>query len=181
MTLIVGTPMNESCQNEILSSVSRVPRVTVLLVQVRYYLKQRGLLATIQRIFSFLASRVATLMGFEKKKSHVQAAASVCEVLDLQPGDLVEVKSEDEIRKTLDAEGRHRGLTFTPDMQEYCGKQLRVFKRVQRICLEGKPREEMRRLEHTVILEGAICNGGSRGCDRSCFFFWREAWLKRVK
>ncbi len=25
-----------------------------------------------------------------------------------------------------------------------------------------------------------ICDGDGVGCDRSCFFFWRETWLKKV-
>jgi len=33
----------------------------------------------------------------------------------------------------------------------------------------------------TVLLEGVFCDGRAHGnCDRSCFCFWREAWLKRV-
>jgi hypothetical protein len=53
------------------------------------------------------------------------------------------------------------------------------LKRVEKICLENEPRT-VRRLENTVILEGAFCKGSGIGCDRACFYFWRECWLKRT-
>jgi hypothetical protein len=43
--------------------------------------------------------------------------------------------------------------------------------------LEGSG--ELRKLQNTVLLEGVMCDG-IFGCDRSCFQFWREAWLRRV-
>ena len=49
--------------------------------------------------------------------------------LDLKPGDLVEVKAAAEIRATLDADGRCRGLYFMPGMWAYCGRRLRVLPR----------------------------------------------------
>jgi hypothetical protein len=39
---------------------------------------------------------------------------------------------------------------------------------------------EFRRMKNTVLLDGVLCDGWGGACDRSCFFFWREAWLKRV-
>ena len=100
-------------------------------------------------------------------------------ILDLQPGEFVEVRSEEEIRRTLDANRRNRGLIFMANMAKSCGKQFRVYKRAQTIILEGSG--EVRRLKNTVLLEGGICDGEGFVCDRSCFFFWREAWLKRVE
>jgi hypothetical protein len=98
--------------------------------------------------------------------------------LNLQAGDIVQVLSEVEIRRTLDDTGRHRGLFFMPDMGQYCGRQMRVFKPVQRIILEATG--ESRRVKNTVLLEGSICNGVGMRCDRACFHLWREVWLKRV-
>ena len=48
------------------------------------------------------------------------------EVLGLQPGELVEIKSEEEIRRTLDATGKNRGLGFMPEMWPHCGRRGRV-------------------------------------------------------
>lgn len=101
-------------------------------------------------------------------------------VLNLQPGELVEVRSEKEIFATLDHEGKLRGLAFNPEMREYCGRRFRVYKRLEKIILEATG--ELRTVKTpTVFLEGLTCNGEAHGgCDRSCFFFWREAWLRRI-
>jgi len=105
---------------------------------------------------------------------------SVPLILDLQPGELVEVRSEKEIFATLDHEGKLRGLNFIPEMRKYCGKRYRVYKKLKKIILETTG--ELRTVRTpTVFLEGAFCDGKAHGgCDRSCFIFWREAWLKRV-
>jgi hypothetical protein len=101
------------------------------------------------------------------------------EPLALQPGDLVEVKPIERILATLDAHRRHRGLRWMTGMRQYCGGRYRVHKRVDRIMLETDGR--IRRMKDTVLLEGVVCDGKEfGGCDRSCFHFWREAWLQRV-
>jgi hypothetical protein len=101
------------------------------------------------------------------------------ENLALQPGELVEVKSIDEILATLDRNRRHKGLLWMTGMRPHCGKQYRVYRRVRRITLESNG--ELRNMKNTVLLEGVMCDGREfGGCDRSCFHFWREAWLKRI-
>ncbi len=102
------------------------------------------------------------------------------EILDLQPGELVEVKSVDEILATLDGNRRHKGLLWMTGMKKYCGRRYRVYKRVQRITLESNG--ELRNMKNTVLLESVVCDGREfGGCDRCCFHFWREAWLKRIE
>jgi hypothetical protein len=100
------------------------------------------------------------------------------EELGLQPGEWVRVKSEQEIIATLDNCSQNKGLAWMPIMSLYCGKKLRVYKRVDKIVLESTG--EIRKLKNTVLLEGGICDG-IYGCDRSCFHFWREAWLDRIE
>jgi hypothetical protein len=101
------------------------------------------------------------------------------EVLNLQPGDWVEVLSEEEIKATLDEQGRYRGLRFMPEMRKFCGQRLKVFKPVKNMLMESNG--EMRQMKiPTVYLEGAYCDGEFHGgCDRSCFLLWREGWLRR--
>jgi hypothetical protein len=100
--------------------------------------------------------------------------------LNLQPGELVEVKSVDEILATLDGDRRHKGLLWMTGMTKYCGRRYRVHKRVQRITLESNG--ELRNMKHTVLLDGVMCDGREfGGCDRCCFHFWREVWLKRIQ
>jgi hypothetical protein len=98
----------------------------------------------------------------------------------LQPGDLVQVKSLDEIMATLDKNRKYRGLYFMGEMRDFCGKKFRVYKNVDRILLECTG--EIRKIKtRTVFLENVICDGSKHGgCDRSCFLYWREKWLKKV-
>jgi hypothetical protein len=99
--------------------------------------------------------------------------------LNLQPGELVEVKSLEEILATLDANRRNKGLLWMSGMSRYCGRQYRVRGRVERIMLETNG--ELRNMKNTVLLEGVMCDGAAfGGCDRSCFHFWREVWLRRI-
>jgi hypothetical protein len=101
------------------------------------------------------------------------------ETLALQPGELVEVRPIEEILATLDRHRRHKGLLWMTGMRKHCGRQYRVYRRVQRITLESNG--ELRNMKNTVLLEGVMCDGREfGGCDRSCFHFWREAWLRRV-
>jgi hypothetical protein len=99
---------------------------------------------------------------------------------NLQPGQWVEVKSTKEIFATLDDQDKLAGLRFNPEMTKFCGQKFKVFKKLNKIIIESTG--ELRRIKvPTVILEGVYCDGRSHGnCDRSCFCFWREAWLRRV-
>ena len=103
------------------------------------------------------------------------------ESLNLQPGDLVEVKTLAEITKTLDKNGKNRGLHFSADMRLFCGKQFRVSSRADRLIAEMTG--QMGGFSHTVILEGLTCDSNYYafgGCPRMDFLYWREIWLKRV-
>jgi len=99
-------------------------------------------------------------------------------VLNLQPGDLVEVKSLEEILSTLDSAGKLNGLVFTPEMRKHCTKQYRVLKRLE--LMFDEYHKSQRRVKNTVLLEGVVCEGAGLGCDRCCFLYWREAWLRKV-
>jgi hypothetical protein len=100
--------------------------------------------------------------------------------LGLKIGDWAEIRSAREIFATLDQHGKLKGLSFTPEMMKFCGRRFRVYKKLENIILEATG--ELRRIKSpTVLLEGVFCDGQAHGkCDRSCFCFWREAWLRRV-
>jgi hypothetical protein len=103
------------------------------------------------------------------------------EVLDLQVGELVEVKSLKEIKQTLDRRGWNRGLHFAPEMIPYCGRRLRVAARADSMIREGTG--EMRSMKNTVILENCTCDSATwafGGCPREDYIYWREIWLRRV-
>ena len=101
------------------------------------------------------------------------------ERLGLQPGDLVEIKSKDEIMATLGPNNKNRGLIFDFEMLPYCGRRARVLKTVDKIIEEHTGR--MLRLRDCVILDQVTCVGRyHRFCPRAIHIYWREAWLSRV-
>jgi hypothetical protein len=104
--------------------------------------------------------------------------------LDLQPGQWVEVKSAAEIRTLIDAEGKNHGLSFEIEMLEHCGRRYQVAYPIRKVILEDPARKAtgtMVALSNTVVLEGVTCQGLClKNCPRANFFWWREAWLRRV-
>lgn len=99
--------------------------------------------------------------------------------LNLQPGELIEIKSLAEIEATLDTQGRNRGLTFEPEMALNCGRRYRVAIPLHKIIVEDSGK--MVTLSNTVILDGLICRGICvHNCPRANYLYWREIWLRRV-
>lgn len=99
--------------------------------------------------------------------------------LNLLAGEVVEVRSQDEILATLDATGRLDAMPFMPEMLAFCGQRFRVFKRADKTCDNIKP-WNMRRVKDAVHLTGVRCDGEAHAkCDAGCMIFWHEAWLKR--
>ena len=96
----------------------------------------------------------------------------------LRPGDWVRVRNKDEILGTLAADGTFEGLMFMPEMLQFCGQRLRVFKRAHKSCDYTTPQPyRSRRLKGTVLLE-ARCDGTAHGgCQAGCTLLWKEAWL----
>ena len=101
--------------------------------------------------------------------------------LGLQPGELVEIKSQAEMKETLDRTGRNRGLVCDIELKKFCGQKYRVRSRFERMISEATGK--MRQVEGTVILEGntCMCARALGGCPRLDFCYWREVWLKRAE
>jgi predicted DNA-binding antitoxin AbrB/MazE fold protein len=102
------------------------------------------------------------------------------QTLDLQPGELVRVKTREQILATLDRNGRNRGLSFDGEMLKYCGQQARVLRRINRIIDE--PTGKMLSFRgDCIVLEGVICAADyHQYCPRAIYPYWREIWLERV-
>jgi hypothetical protein len=104
-------------------------------------------------------------------------------VLNLQPGELVRVKSHREIMATNNAKNRNNGMGFDVEMVPYCGKVFRVRARVHKFLDEktGLPKYMK---TPAVILEDVWCRScyspHRMGCPRSIYSWWREVWLERV-
>lgn len=146
----------------------------------RWHVKTKGFRTAIR----LTAAKALRLARLTRRKAAAEPpgkmqTSSHDEVLNLKPGELVDVRSEEQIAATLDRQGRHKGLYWMPSMQKFCGERFRVYKRVERIMLESTG--QFKKVRNTVLLEGVMCDGRDfYGCDRSCFHFWREVWLKRV-
>jgi hypothetical protein len=104
--------------------------------------------------------------------------------LNLQPGELVRVKSHQEILKTLNMERKNRGMYFDAEMVPYCGQTFRVLKRVNRI-LDEKTGKMVRLKSEAIVLDGVICQSRYSYCRMLCpraiYSYWREIWLERVE
>lgn len=103
--------------------------------------------------------------------------------LNLQPGELVRIKSFDEIRKTIDEDYKNRGMKWDAELVPYCGGTYRVKKRVERI-IDEKTGRMMGLKSDAIILENVFCRSGYSNCryfcPRSIYPYWREIWLERV-
>ncbi len=103
--------------------------------------------------------------------------------LNLQPGELVQVRSKEEIAQTVNQDSRNRGLWFDVEMVPFCGRTFRVLSRVDRLIDENTGRM-LHPTTACIILDGATCGGClSRNrlfCPRSIYPYWHEIWLKRV-
>jgi hypothetical protein len=104
------------------------------------------------------------------------------ETLNLQPGELVEVKSKEEIFRTLDKNNKNRGLLFDVELVRYCGQRGRVLKRVDHI-IDEKTGKMVHFSTPCIVLEGIYCRSEYWGghCPRSIHHYWREIWLRRVE
>jgi hypothetical protein len=117
-----------------------------------------------------------------------QAAAAPAEgkeleTLNLQPGELVQVRPTEEILATLDQDRKHRGLSVDMEMLRHSGKTFRVAARINRI-IDEKTGRMIKFAVPCVALENVFCHGLDNRkrifCARSPLYYWREAWLRRV-
>lgn len=101
-------------------------------------------------------------------------------VIHLKSGDMVRVRSLEEIQNTLNPFNELKGCAFLEDMKRYCSTQQRVFKVLERFLDERD--YQVKKAKGIVLLEGVYCQGTPvfGRCDRSCLLFWREEWLEKL-
>jgi hypothetical protein len=97
----------------------------------------------------------------------------------LGPGDIVRVKSKQEIEKTL-RKSKNRGLWFDVEMHRFCGGEFRVAQRVETIVDEASGR--MLTMKYPcIVLEGVSATGEYLGlCPQNELIYWCETWLDHV-
>jgi hypothetical protein len=99
---------------------------------------------------------------------------------ELRKGELVRVRSREEILATLDADGSLDALPFMPEMLQYAGQEFQVHARADKTCDTVHMTGTSRQMENTVHLAGLRCDGSAHGgCQAGCLLFWREDWLER--
>ena len=103
--------------------------------------------------------------------------------LNLQPGEKVLIRPQDEILATLNSANKNRGMRFDKEMVPYCGKVYKVRRRVDRIIHETTGRMiEIK--TPSVILDGVVCKSEMSQCrlfcPRAIPAYWREIWLERL-
>lgn len=172
-----------SCQLKALESAEKE-----LSVGERVYRRTRRKMHSLSvRAISFLKRRMKHLFlrkKIDKESQEIKEDTKTIPPLNLKVGEIVRVKSVDEIKKTLDGNNKFQGLEYTLAMDKYCRGTYRVFRKVDRAFDER--RWELSRVKNVVLLEGVYCDGDSGievdwdGCDRSCFLWWKEAWLERL-
>ena len=130
----------------------------------------------LRRIFKRRWNYFVHLLSGKRQNDEVMPKSSI----PLERGDLVRVKSKEEILKTLNRWNQLKGCSFMEEMEAYCDTRQRVLKRVERFLDERDYR--IKKCRGIVLLEGVICQGTKDfgGCDRSCFFFWKQEWLEKV-
>jgi len=103
--------------------------------------------------------------------------------LNLQPGELVRVKSHAQILETIDTRNRNRGLFWDAEEVPYCGGVYRVLRRVTKIVNE-KTGKMLEMKNPCIVLDSVVCQSRFSACrmfcPRSIHSYWREVWLERV-
>jgi len=168
------------CQaSEILNAtadLSRWDRISNCFAEVRA--GNVGAAEMIGRVASWLFWRIRrVLFGAYARGTNTRTPVAS---LQLQPGEWVDVKSIGNISETLDPNAHNRGLYFTPDMRQVCGKRCQVERPLERIIVDGTG--QMRKMHNTVYLKGGMCGCiyALGGCPRGEYSYWREIWLERA-
>lgn len=164
--------------------------LSTVLKAIVYVLYYYGTLARSPRLgvaSRWFYDRFQSIWGgspFPRKAGKIKAGQAHPRLdLDLKQGELVRIKSYEQILETLNSSALNRGLSFDAELVPYCGKVFRVRTRIERYVDEktGKMRK-MR--TPAVILDGAYCQSLYSGqrilCPRAVFLWWREIWLERV-
>ena len=162
-------------------------RMLLGFIYVSYFYGSLAYRGRLGRPARWLYDRFQALWGgisFPRSRGNIPVGqpTPVCD-LNLQPGELVRVKSHKEILSTVDTVYMNRGLGFDAEQVPYCGGIYRVRARVNRFIDEKTGK--MRKLKTPAfMLEGVYCqarySNSKMFCPRAIFSWWRDIWLERV-
>ena len=159
--------------------------VRSLIYSAYYNLSQAGI--GVGRPMRWFYDKIRFLWGgsmWPRKPGVIPAGSPTPTVsLNLQPGELVRVKSHEQILQTVTTENLNRGMHWDAELVPYCGGTYRVLKRVHKIIHEktGKMTDMK---TACIILDGVVCQARYSACRMQCpkamYPYWREIWLERV-
>ena len=160
---------NNICQLHCINKICEPLKTHEIILQLRHRLKR-----ILKRRLNFIKNLFFKIIGVKKMATNITPQ-------DLQPGDVVRIRSMKEIKATLNEWNQLKGCVFMEEMWALCDTTHKVLKRVEIFLDERSYRT--RKCKGIVLLEGVICNGTKDfgPCDRSCFFFWKEEWLEKVE
>jgi hypothetical protein len=160
--------------------------VSGLMYSIHYHISQSGIgLGPAMRWFYDKFHPVWGGTKFPRKPGEIpEGKATPLHSLNLQPGELVRVKSHEEILKTVDSANRNRGMYWDAELVPYCGKQYRVLKRVTKL-IDEKTAKMVEMKNPCIILDTVVCQARYSSCRMLCpksmYPYWREIWLERVE
>ena len=120
---------------------------------------------------------------FPRKKGRLPDGRPATDEQQFEPGDVVRIKSYDEILSTLDRVNKLGGLFFDAEMVPFCGGTYRVRSRVKNF-LNEKTGKLVALKAGAVMLENVWCQSRYSDCRMFCpraiYPWWREEWLEKV-
>ena len=150
---------------------------------------ERTLIGRVKRLLAVPWNRIVkkwlkqayyTSLRWRGNSSRQTVAKELTPAIPFMKGDLVRVRTREEILSTLDPFKELKGCAFLPDMYQYCGTRQRVLRSMQHFMDERD--YKLKKVRGVILLENVICSGTPTfgACDRCCFLFWREEWLEKV-
>ena len=87
----------------------------------------------------------------------------------------------EEIARTLNSQGKNKGLWFDVEMVKHCGQEYRVSARVQKIIDDATGQVRFMKTP-CIMLETVDSTGeGLHFNPQHDPIFWRESWLRRTE
>lgn len=112
---------------------------------------------------------------------HSDAAKTPHVVLNIQPGELVRIKTKRDIEQTLDSQFKNRGLWFDKEMTRFCGGTYKVRARVDR-QIDERTGKMVTIKTPCITLEDVTATGEYfEFAPLDERIYWREIWLERAE
>ena len=166
------------------TSLKRV--LSALAYSTYYHLSQAGIgLGPVTR---WLYNKLRWLWGgpmWPRTPGHLpEGSPTPTASLNLQPGEWVRVKPQEEILKTVTYDNRNRGMFWDAELVPYCGGTYRVLRSVTKL-IDEKTARMIEMKTPCIILDSVVCQARYSDCRMLCpksmYPYWREIWLERVE